>query len=141
MKALGRHVLAEYFDCERELLNNPHLLEEHMIEAAKAANATVISTSFRTFEPFGVSGVVIVSESHLAIHTWPEYGFAAIDFFTCGDSSNPWKAHEYLKRVLKPKRTEEKEVLRGVLGIENLEFKPFLIHQQQKQENNRAAFI
>ncbi|WP_025270348.1 adenosylmethionine decarboxylase [Hippea sp. KM1] len=140
MKALGRHVLAEYFGCEKELLNDPKALEKHLIEAAKAANATVISSSFRTFEPFGVSGVVIVAESHLAIHTWPEYGFAAVDFFTCGDSSNPWKAHEYLKSVLKPSKTEEKEVLRGVLDIENLSFKPFLI-EQQKRENNSAAFV
>ncbi len=138
MKALGRHVLAEYFDCDKELLNDPQKLEQFMQEAAKKANATVISSSFRTFEPFGVSGVVIVAESHLAIHTWPEYGFAAVDFFTCGDTSNPWKAHEFLKSVLKPSHTEEKEVLRGVLEIEQFHFKPSFI--RHKQKNNSAAY-
>ncbi len=138
MKALGRHVLAEYFNCDKELLNNPKKLEEFMQQAAKEANATVISSSFRTFEPFGVSGVVIVAESHLAIHTWPEYGFAAVDFFTCGDTSNPWKAHEFLKSVLKPSHTEEKEVLRGVLDIGQFHFKPSFI--QQKQKNNSATY-
>jgi len=129
VKALGRHVLAEYFGCDRELLNDPARLEKYLQQAAKEANATVISSSFRTFEPFGVSGVVIVAESHLAIHTWPEYGFAAVDFFTCGDTSNPWKAHEYLKTVLKPSHTEEKEVLRGVLEIERFHFKPSLMQE------------
>lgn len=138
MKALGRHVLAEYFNCDKELLNDPQKLEQFMQEAAKKANATVISSSFRTFEPFGVSGVVIVAESHLAIHTWPEYGFAAVDFFTCGDTSNPWKAHEFLKSVLKPSHTEEKEVLRGVLEIEQFHFKPSFI--RHKQKNNSAAY-
>jgi S-adenosylmethionine decarboxylase len=137
VKALGRHVLAEYFDCDKELLNDPKRLEEFMQEAATKANATVISSSFRTFEPFGVSGVIIVAESHLAIHTWPEYGFAAVDFFTCGDTSNPWKAHEFLKTVLKPSHTEEKEVLRGVLDVDKLRFKPYLIQQEQK--NNKIA--
>ncbi len=136
MKALGRHVLAEYFNCDKQLLNNPKKLEEFMQQAAKEANATVISSSFRTFEPFGVSGVVIVAESHLAIHTWPEYGFAAVDFFTCGNTSNPWKAHEFLKKILKPSHTEEKEVLRGVLDVEELQFKPFLT----QQKNNSAAY-
>jgi len=138
VKALGRHVLAEYFNCDKELLNDPQKLEQFMQEAAKKANATVISSSFRTFEPFGVSGVVIVAESHLAIHTWPEYGFAAVDFFTCGDTSNPWKAHEFLKSVLKPSHTEEKEVLRGVLEIEQFHFKPSFI--RHKQKNNSAAY-
>ncbi len=138
MKALGRHVLAEYFNCDKELLNDPQKLEQFMQEAAKKANATVVSSSFRTFEPFGVSGVVIVAESHLAIHTWPEYGFAAVDFFTCGDTSNPWKAHEFLKSVLKPSHTEEKEVLRGVLEIEQFHFKPSFI--RHKQKNNSAAY-
>ncbi len=138
MKALGRHVLAEYFDCDKELLNNPEKLEDFMQQAAKKANAHIISSSFRTFEPFGVSGVIIVAESHLAIHTWPEYGFAAVDFFTCGDTSDPWKAHEFLKTVLKPSHTEEREVLRGVLEMEEFHFKPPLI--QQKQTNNSAAY-
>ncbi len=138
MKALGRHVLAEYFNCDKELLNDPQKLEQFMQEAAKKANATVVLSSFRTFEPFGVSGVVIVAESHLAIHTWPEYGFAAVDFFTCGDTSNPWKAHEFLKSVLKPSHTEEKEVLRGVLEIEQFHFKPSFI--RHKQKNNSAAY-
>ncbi|HHS48670.1 MAG TPA: S-adenosylmethionine decarboxylase proenzyme [Desulfurella acetivorans] len=123
MKALGRHILAEYFSCDRDILNDVVALEKFLNDAAKAANATVISSSFRTFQPFGVSGIVIIAESHLAIHTWPEYGYAAIDFFTCGDSADPWKAHEYLKNLLKPLHTKEQEVLRGVLDLEHFTYK------------------
>ncbi len=129
MKALGRHILAEYFECDRALLDDPGRLEELLREAAVAANATVISSSFRRFEPFGVSGVVIIAESHLSIHTWPEYGYAAVDYFTCGDAADPWKAHEYLKKLLHPKHTEERELLRGVLGVEELQFKPQFLKQ------------
>ncbi len=139
MKALGRHILAEYFDCDRELLNDPIQLEKFLKQAAIKSNATVVSSSFRTFEPFGVSGVVIIAESHLAIHTWPEYGFASVDFFTCGDSANPWKAHEYLKSVLKPLKTEEKEILRGVLNIDDLKFKPVLINKQKIQTDSAVC--
>lgn len=123
VKALGRHILAEYFSCDKEILNDVGALEKFLNDAAKAANATVISSSFRTFQPFGVSGVVIIAESHLAIHTWPEYGYAAIDFFTCGDSADPWKAHEYLKKLLKPLYTKEQEILRGVLDLEHFTYK------------------
>lgn len=89
MKSLGRHILAEFFNCDKDILNDPTQIEKLMIDAAKEANATVLSTSVRTFEPFGVSAVVIIAESHLTIHTWPEYGYAAVDFFTFGDQANP----------------------------------------------------
>ncbi|MEM3828002.1 MAG: adenosylmethionine decarboxylase [Conexivisphaerales archaeon] len=116
MKVLGRHILAEYFQCDSRLLNDSTLLEEFLNKAVSCANATIVSSSFRTFEPFGVSGIIIIAESHFAIHTWPEYGYAAIDFFTCGDSADPWKAHECLKSFLKPLYTKEQEVLRGIIN-------------------------
>ena len=75
----------------------------------------VVDVAFRKFEPYGVSGVVVISESHLAIHTWPEYGYAAIDLFTCGDKADPWKAFEYLLDYFKPKRITTMEIKRGNL--------------------------
>jgi S-adenosylmethionine decarboxylase len=116
VKSLGRHILAEFFNCDKDILNNSTQIEKLMIDAAKEANATVLSTSVRTFEPFGVSAVVIIAESHLTIHTWPEYGYAAVDFFTCGDQADPWKAYLFLIKELKAKRTTEKEVLRGIVS-------------------------
>lgn len=111
---LGRHVLAEFFDCEEASLDNVAMIEQVMTEAAVFCGATVVSTSFHRFNPFGVSGVVVIAESHLAIHTWPEYRYAAVDFFTCGDTCDPMVAHEYVRDHLRAGRSEFTELQRGL---------------------------
>jgi len=126
LRALGRHILVEYFNCDRVLLNDPVRLENCLKEAAVKTGAHILSSTFRTFEPHGVSGVVIVAESHLAIHTWPEYGILLGDFFTCGEQANPWKAHDYLKGILKPTHSKEQEILRGIMGVD-VPHKPFVL--------------
>ncbi len=92
MEALGRHILAEIFGCEHDILNSPERVEKIMVEAALKAGAEIREVAFHQFSPQGVSGVVIISESHLAIHTWPELGYAALDVFTCGEAVDPWLA-------------------------------------------------
>ncbi len=114
MKSLGRHLVAEFYDCDPKMLDDIEAIEKHMINAAYETGATVVNSTFHRFLPYGVSGVVVISESHLAIHTWPEYGYAAIDLFTCGNHVDPWEAFDYLKKVLKAKRTKVVEHLRGV---------------------------
>lgn len=114
-QALGRHILMEAYDCGYDILDNMRGIQGAMIEAAERTGATVVDVAFRKFEPYGVSGVVVISESHLAIHTWPEYGYAAIDLFTCGDKADPWKAFEYLLDYFKPKRITTMEIKRGNL--------------------------
>lgn len=84
MSALGHHLLAEFFGCHAARLTDLQWITDTMLEAATASGATVITHSFHHFSPYGVSGVVIIAESHLAIHTWPERNFAAVDFFSCG---------------------------------------------------------
>jgi spermidine synthase len=117
MHSLGRHILVEYFDCRNELLNDVPYIEQSMVAAARKADATVINSTFHHFSPFGVSGVVVIQESHLAIHTWPEYGYAAVDLFTCGDTVDPWIAYNELKRLLEAKSGSSIEMLRGQLGL------------------------
>ncbi|MBI1192998.1 MAG: polyamine aminopropyltransferase [Bacteroidetes bacterium] len=117
MQALGRHILVEYFDCRNELLNDVPYIEQSMVAAARKADATVINSTFHHFSPFGVSGVVVIQESHLAIHTWPEYGYAAVDLFTCGDTVDPWIAYNELKRLLEAGSGSSIEMLRGQLGL------------------------
>lgn len=112
-KRLGKHILVEFYNCDNQLLNSSHLIEEYMIKAAELAKATVVQSVFHTFNPWGVSGVVVIQESHLTIHTWPEYGYAAIDLFTCGEDVDPWIAFEYLKEKLKAEKTETTEINRG----------------------------
>ncbi len=103
MESLGVHILAEFYECDVKAINDVKIVEEALLQAAKVAKATVIGSSFHIFEPHGVSGVVVISESHLAIHSWPQYAYAAVDIFTCGEDVNPMDAFEYLKRDLKPK--------------------------------------
>ncbi len=110
---LGRHILVELYGSPASVLNDVIRIEACMVHAARAANATVINTSFHRFSPFGVSGVVVIHESHLSIHTWPEYGFAAVDLFTCGDTIDPWAAYEALKSDLKAAHGTTREIDRG----------------------------
>ncbi len=100
MRSLGTHIVVEYFGCDPELLNDVVRIEEAMIQSARKAEATIINSTFHHFSPFGVSGVVVIQESHLAIHTWPEYGFASVDIFTCGDTVDPWISYKALKESL-----------------------------------------
>jgi len=113
VKMLGRHILVEYYNCDGAVLKDAALIEQSMNDAALEAKATVVESVFHHFNPWGVSGAVIVAESHLTIHTWPEYGFASADFFTCGDI-DPWDAFEHLERVLGAEFSESVEIPRGL---------------------------
>lgn len=115
MSALGRHVLAELHGCRFDVLNDIDKVERIMINAALEAGAEVREYVFHKFSPQGVSGVVVISESHLAIHTWPELGYAAVDVFTCGSTVNPWDACNYLTEQFEAGHVTANELLRGQL--------------------------
>jgi len=116
LNALGKHLLLELKDCDREVLNDLSFLRDMLPMAASEAGATVLGESFHQFNPHGVSGVVIIAESHLFIHTWPECGYAAVDIFTCGDSVQPEKAAQRVIRELDAKSHSILEIQRGILG-------------------------
>ena len=118
MNALGRHILAEYYSCDLCALDNVKFLENSMRDAVEISGATIIDAKFHQFSPYGVSGVIVIAESHMAIHTWPEYGYAAIDFFTCGERVDPWKAFDHMNQTLKPQNYSTKEIKRGLLAPE-----------------------
>ena len=128
---LGRHILAEFFECDSNVLNNPELVEKYMIEAALECGATIVNKCFHLFTPHGVSGVVIISESHLAIHTWPEYGYAAVDLFTCGEQCDPKVSYEFLKRKFNSKDAKYSQLNRGLMDMTScdVEHKPFLVSE------------
>ncbi|MFN2128771.1 MAG: adenosylmethionine decarboxylase [Anaerolineales bacterium] len=108
--------MLELKDCDRERLNDLDFLQSAMLTAAEDCGATVLGTSFHPFQPQGVSGVVVIAESHLAIHTWPEYGYAAVDVFTCGDSVDPWIATKVLQEYLGAESIKTVELNRGELA-------------------------
>lgn len=116
MQSLGRHVLAEVYGCNFEVLNDIKKVQDIMVNAALEAGAEIREVVFHKFSPQGVSGVVVISESHLAIHTWPELGYAAVDVFTCGDTVNPWGACKYLEEQFGADYVEASEVKRGLIA-------------------------
>jgi len=115
LAALGKHLLLELKDCDAGLLNDMDYLREALNGVAILIGATVIKDSFYQFSPQGISGVVIIAESHISIHTWPEYCFAAVDVFTCGEVIEPAKAVKPMVEKLKAKSTSYIELKRGVL--------------------------
>ena len=115
MNALGKQLLLELQDCDKEVLDDLSFLRDAMVSAAINCGATVLGESFHHFYPQGVSGVVVIAESHLSIHTWPEYGYAAVDIFTCGTSVEPEKAAEALIEKLRAKNHSLTEIQRGLL--------------------------
>ncbi len=113
MNALGRHIIAELYGCGIEKIDDVNYVEKHMLLAAEKAGATVINSTFHHFSPFGVSGVIVIQESHFSIHCWPEYGYASIDIYTCGDTVDPWIAYEYLKEAFSASHGSTMELNRG----------------------------
>ncbi len=109
----GRHLLAEYRGCRTAILDDPEGIEQLMRRAALAAGATIITSAFHRFAPTGISGVVVIQESHLSIHTWPEEGYAATDFYTCGDC-DPRLAHSVLSEGLGARSGELVLLQRGM---------------------------
>jgi S-adenosylmethionine decarboxylase len=105
----------ELKNCNKEVLNDLDFLKVVLLEATQECGATALGESFHKFSPQGVSGVVVIAESHLIIHTWPEYGYAAVDIFTCGNSVKPEKAAELLIEKLGTNNHSIIEMHRGIL--------------------------
>ncbi|MBP9884808.1 MAG: S-adenosylmethionine decarboxylase proenzyme [Leptospiraceae bacterium] len=125
LNVLGKHSIAEYYDCDREIINDQDLIEKLMIEAVEISGATLVKTVFHKFSPHGVTGIVVVAESHFAIHTWPEYGYCAVDIFTCGDVIDNRLALDHIKKQLCAKSVSVLEMKRGILDTgEDIRYKP-----------------
>ncbi|HEY0984257.1 MULTISPECIES: adenosylmethionine decarboxylase [unclassified Schlesneria] len=114
MEHLGRHVIIELWGCG-EIINDAARVERSMRDAVQAANATLLNIFVHEFSPQGVTGVAVLAESHLSIHTWPEYGYVAADVFTCGSTTKPEAAAEVLRKAFKASTAEVRELERGVM--------------------------
>ncbi len=115
MNALGKHLLLEMKDCDKGILADLAAVRHAMVSAAQEAKATIVEIAFHEFSPFGISGMVVIAESHLSIHTWPEYGYAAVDVFTCGDLIKPETAAQFLIEKFKCLSPSIVEMKRGIL--------------------------
>ncbi|KZX82589.1 S-adenosylmethionine decarboxylase proenzyme, partial [Oleiphilus sp. HI0009] len=96
MDTIGKHLLLELHGCDKALLNDLNYIKKCMTESAEKANATIVNSTFKAFDPQGVTGVVVLEESHISIHTWPEKEYASLDFYTCGNAE-PVNAKQHME--------------------------------------------
>ncbi len=116
MKALGQHLLIELYGCGAAALDDLDRVRGTTLAAAELVNATVLGVTEHRFEPQGITVVVVIAESHISIHTWPEHGYAAMDVFTCGDALAADEVVELVGRQLGARHTTAVEVKRGILA-------------------------
>lgn len=109
----GRHLILDLYDCDQQLLDDYDELQRLMETALQMSNATTIKIIGEKFQPQGVTLLALLAESHCSIHTWPEIGYAAVDLYTCGDTTNSHKAAQFLKIKLKARNTKEQELVRS----------------------------
>ncbi len=143
MHTVGRHLIAEFYGCDCGLLNDPEAIRERMIQAAVRTGVTMVGEVFHQFAPQGVSGTIVIAESHMSVHTWPEKGYAAVDIFTCG-GIDPRPGFELLAETLRSESFRMQEIVRGIAEDvdENRHLLPddvqLLCHVTPAQETGRA---
>jgi S-adenosylmethionine decarboxylase len=110
----GRHLILDLYDCDHGILDDYEELQRLLEASLVMANATILRIFGEKFQPQGVTLLALLAESHASIHTWPEMGYCAIDLYTCGDTTQTHRAAEFLKKKLRAKTIEQKEILRSV---------------------------
>lgn len=123
MSVAALHILIEYHGCELDILNDPERVRTLMLEAVRRSKATIVTDVFHTFSPQGVSGVIVIAESHVTIHTWPEHGYAAVDVFTCGASIQHQEIIDGLKTGFGARKLAILKVSRG--------HKPLILNREE----------
>ncbi len=113
LKNIGIHLIVEFWGVKQK--DNSKKFEKFLVEAAQAAKATPLQVNIHEFKPQGMTGVILLSESHITFHTWPEFQYIAFDIFTCGKKCDPYQALDYLKRKMKPSKVQIMEIKRGII--------------------------
>ena len=131
MDTLGRHYIVEASGCDPEVLKSVEKVEQIMVKAAEKAKVQVWSISFHRFRPHGVSGVVVISESHLSVHTWPEFQYVALDIYTCGKKAKPDDAVEYAIQMFGANSVHVTEITRGLEEGDRIFFHSFVTWEEE----------
>ncbi len=115
MKTLGRHLIAEFYDCDMNVIDDVEAVRSILLATAEAVRATVVGEAFHRFAPQGVSGTLVIAESHMSLHTWPEQAYVAVDIFTCGEL-DPNHGVDTLATRLSASSYRLQEITRGLPG-------------------------
>lgn len=115
LDTLGRHIILEMWGCCKDIIDNVDVIKNILTKATESTKATLVDVICHRFSPYGVTGVAILAESHISVHTWPEYGYAAADIFICGNTVNPMNAASYMTESFHAKETSILELKRGSL--------------------------
>jgi len=112
-KIFGIHYVIEFSGCDPTVIRSAECIKKILLEACKKAGVKVLNASFHQFRGGGASGIVLVSESHFSIHTWPEHKYAAVDILTCGQNMTPEKAITFIRTAFRSKKVSMKKLKRG----------------------------
>src|SRR5438445_6150324 len=113
MRALSQHSLLEFYNCDPSLLKRARAVKKLLCDAVREGGGTIVKAVFHNFSPYGVSGVVVITESHVTIHTWPEHAYAAVDIFSCSEKLDHQAIRSRLKQKLRSRRVTGKSFQRG----------------------------
>jgi len=131
---LGNHLIVEMYDCHPGILNDVEKVEASLKQAVVLSGANMVQSVIHRFNPHGVSGVIVIEESHFSVHTWPEYGYCALDIFTCGTEVDYYSALDFLKDAFQSKNISVSEIKRGLLDLPVK-----LLHKPAVMENGNEA--
>ncbi len=115
-KTLGLHILADIYGVDPDRIDRVEDIKNLLETAVKVADLTKISSHYHQFKPHGATGVILLAESHISIHTWPEHGLATVDVYTCGDPSKAYRAMDYIISTLEPARVDKQIHGRGLMS-------------------------
>jgi len=133
---IGRHYIVEASGCNEKIISNAGVVQKILVKSAEIAGAKVWSVSFNQFPPHGVSGVVVISESHISIHTWPEYGYAALDIYTCGSHVEPEQAIEFAVQSFEASQSHITEITRGIDEEDNLFYHSIITWEEDHEKKD-----
>lgn len=138
MSPEGVHFIVEASGCD-DTITNVVRLQDTLVEAARRAHAQVWSVSFNRFPPNGVSGVVVISESHLSVHTWPEASYMALDIYTCGAKTEPMVAVQYVLEQVSAKHIHITEITRGLDDDDKVFYHSFITWEEDRVKKDEPA--
>lgn len=115
-KIMGGHYVLDFFGCSLNQLDSMKFWQKNLGKAARAADMEILKSHFHKFEPHGITGFLLLSTSHISVHTWPEHNFAACDVFSCSSDEYTKKAVDYLKKIIAHKKCETEYFGRGCMA-------------------------